>query len=90
MSKTTTDTTDFQEIAHIDYRGYIILLSASHINTLEQEMKYQIFHTKEEFDKREDIYDSSDDMYIYKSLESTIQLAKEWIDMTETFSKLIQ
>jgi hypothetical protein len=75
---------EFEEVTCVEYRGYDISLSAKGLSTLQPEIKYQIFVTDDKSGK-ELICDSADAMILDESIEEVIHLAKEWIDIYETF-----
>jgi hypothetical protein len=75
----------FEEITFLEYRGYCISLSAKGLSTLQPEIKYQIFVSKKDYSLGLDIYDSMDEIYLYESIETSIRMAREWVDMYETF-----
>lgn len=75
---------EFEEVTWMEYRGYDISLSAKGLSTLQPEIKYQIFVKSNESGKQL-IYDSVDVMILNDSIEEVIHLAKEWIDIYETF-----
>lgn len=75
---------EFEEVTWMEYRGYDISLSAKGLSTLQPEIKYQIFVKSDESGKQL-IYDSVDVMILNDSIEEVIHLAKEWIDIYETF-----
>lgn len=76
----------FDEVAHEEYRGYIITISAKELTSLKPELKYQIYQSKEYYIKDIDLYDSSDYFYIKDDYDYIIRQAKEWIDIYETFN----
>lgn len=80
------DLGQFDEIAHEEYRGYVIIISAKGLSTFNPEMKYQIYQSKEYYFKKLDLYDSIDDFYIREDYDYIIRQAREWIDMYETFN----
>lgn len=75
----------FDEITFLEYRGYIISISAYGLSTPDPEVKYQIFQSREFYDKDLDLYDSLDTMHLREDFEEVIRQAREWVDMYETF-----
>ena len=43
------DVVKFDQITYIEYRGYIIVVSAYGLDTYHPEVKYQIYQSKEKY-----------------------------------------
>lgn len=80
------DVVKFDQITYIEYRGYIIVVSAYGLDTYHPEVKYQIYQSKEKYAEGIDLYDSYDCFHLDSDFEDTVRLAREWVDMYETFN----
>lgn len=72
-----------KEITRLLYRDYFIIILVKNFDTQFEKIYYKIFISNKTYQLNLDIFDSSEDNLFTDTVEYSIALAKNWINMFE-------